>query len=330
MAKFTELPQSDLESIIAEFNIGELNGFLPASNGLDNSNYYISALKHGRLREYVLTLIAPPNQPSELLDPLTRTVSAAGLPVAPLIADRQGNRAGAYQDQARLLTQRLKGRHVFNPTIAQCASVGRFLARFHLIAQSEAGTAKAHPFGIDWLTQAPSIVQGHVPYTDAVLIQEATKTIVSTLKRTDCQTIPSGVIHGDLFRDNVLFNERGLSGVLDFHDASLGYWLFDLAIAVNDWCTDNEGVLDSDKTWALVRSYHQIRPLVSAELWFFPVFLLYASVTFWLVRLSIALRSEDADLFPFKNPAEFQKISTQHASHFFYLDQRLLQVHDSE
>ena len=85
-----------------------------------------------------------------------------------------------------------------------------------------------------------------------------------------CDALPRGVIHGDMFRDNVLFSERGLTGVVDFHHAATGYWIYDLAVVANDWCNDNSGVLDSDRTLALLRAYHAIRPLTRSRSLVFP------------------------------------------------------------
>ena len=110
------------------------------------------------------------------------------------------------------------------------------------------------------------------------------------LRREDVKRLPRGVIHGDVFRDNVLFSERGLTGVLDFHHAATGYWIYDLAVVANDWCNDNSGVLDPDRVLALLRAYHAIRPLTPPEVWYFPVFALYAATAFWLSRLTVALR----------------------------------------
>jgi homoserine kinase type II len=136
--------------------------------------------------------------------------------------------------------------------------------------------------------------------------------------------LPTGIIHADLFRDNVLFNERGLTGVLDFHNAAQGYLIYDLAVAANDWCNDGNGILDPERTLALLRAYHQIRPLTRHELWFFSGFTLYAALVFWLLRLSFAAHPEHAGEVRFNNPEELQRIVEQHSAHFFYLDERLL------
>jgi homoserine kinase type II len=127
-----------------------------------------------------------------------------------------------------------------------------------------------------------------------------------------------------VFRDNVLFSERGLTGVLDFHHAAAGYWIYDLAVVANDWCNDNSGVLDPDRTLALLRAYHSVRPLTAMEVWFFPMFALYAATAFWLSRLTVAIRRTSDARLRTNNPEEFQRIVEQHAAHCYYLDARLL------
>jgi homoserine kinase type II len=146
----------------------------------------------------------------------------------------------------------------------------------------------------------------------------------SLLARKDVAALPDGVIHGDLFRDNVLFNERGLTGVLDFHHAARGTLLFDLAVAANDWCSDSSGVLDPERTLTLLRAYHQIRPLLSAEAIFFPAYALYAALTFWLSRLTVAADRAGTDNRRFNNPQEFERVVRQRRAHFYYVDERLL------
>ncbi len=114
----------------------------------------------------------------------------------------------------------------------------------------------------------------------------------------------------------MLFSERGLTGVLDFHHAAAGYWIYDLAVVANDWCNDSSGVLDSDRTLALLRAYHAIRPLTPAEIWYFPMFALYAATAFWLSRLTVAMRRTSEPLVRFNNPEEFQRIVEQHTRAF--------------
>ena len=155
-------------------------------------------------------------------------------------------------------------------------------------------------------------------------MKDTARRVTHGLARQDVQSLPKGPIHGDLFRDNVLFSAQGLTGVLDFHHAATGYLVYDLAVAANDWCTDTQGAIDPERAMALLRSYHAIRPLQRQELWHFPLFCLYAALAFWLSRSTGALKSRGRSLARSKNPHEFQRIVAHHTAHFFYIDERQL------
>ena len=127
-------------------------------------------------------------------------------------------------------------------------------------------------------------------------------------------------MHGDLFRDNVLFDGPELTGVLDFHHAARGYLVYDLAVAANDWCNRPGGALDPERTAALVAAYHKVRPLTILEKGFFPGFLLYAALAFWLSRLTVALKTDTRSTARFKDPDEFREIVAHRNAHFFQID----------
>jgi homoserine kinase type II len=183
-----------------------------------------------------------------------------------------------------------------------------------------------YPRDAVWLNERANMLRGYVPYSDQRLIEDSVVKCQALLTRLEVMALPRGMIHGDLFRDNVLFDQRSLTGVLDFHHAAAGYWLYDLAVIANDWCNDGTGALDAERTTSMLRAYHQIRPLTSQEVWFFGIFALYAALNFWLSRLAVAVDQRSAELLRFKNPDEFRRIVQQHDAHGFYLDERLLDI----
>lgn len=262
--------------------------------------------------------------PAPAYVPLLDLCVQAGLCVAAVIRTLNGEPFATFNAKTVLLSQRLPGRHIYNPTLSQVEALGRFAARLHNATANCDLTIPAYPRNAQWLTQAASDVRRYLPFEATQLLDDTLANVSSLLGRSDVHDLPRGVIHGDLFRDNLLFNERGLTGVLDFHHAANGYLLYDLAVAANDWYTDSSGVLDTERTTALLRSYHAIHPLSSAEIRFFPLFALYAALSFWLSRLMISVQCNEQGNIRFNNPEEFQRILQQHASHFFYLDERLL------
>jgi homoserine kinase type II len=324
VAAITSLNEPDLEDLLAKYELGGLERYWPASNGVENTNYFVRVANKRGPHEVVVTMLERPPNSGALLVPLLDACADAGLPVAPIIRNRNGSASDHIHGKATMVAPRLSGRHVVNPTMRQCESVGRFLARFHTTVLPLRSQAPDHPRNETWLVQHAEQVRGHIPYTDYRLLRDAIDSIGSLLHREDVRRLPRGIVHGDVFRDNVLFSERGLTGVVDFHHASVGHWIYDLAVVANDWCNDVGGVLDLDRTLALLRAYHAIRPLTPAELWHFPMFALYAATTFWLSRLTAALSRKSVAASRFNNPEEFQRIVERHAAHFCYIDARLL------
>lgn len=330
MNAITQLDVLDLEHTIAHYGVGDLIRYWPAVNGIENSNYFVRTVDAGREREFVLTIMEQPSHSGGAYVPLLDLCVEAGLPVADIMRNKQGKAIDHYDGKLILLSRRLPGRHVYNPTLRQVASLGRFVARFHTATANWAHPVADYPRGAAWLAHHSELCRGYLPYIAQQLLSDSADEIAFLLARTDVAELPKGIIHGDLFRDNVLFNERGLTGVLDFHHAARGTLIYDLAVAANDWCTDSSGLMDPDRVMALLRAYHAIRPLNRSEMRLFPAFTLYAAVTFWLSRLSVLVQHNKAvngggdELVRFNNPEEFQRIVEQHHAHFFYLDERLL------
>lgn len=317
----SSLNEKQAKTIFSEYDLGEVSGFKPASQGKETTNYYIST----GTREYVLTLLEKNGQLNPVLKPLLASCTEAGLPVPRLFPNRAGAFQGSFKNRPVFVRSRMQGRHVFDPTIAQCASTGRFMARFHNANSSR--MVESQPVNTDFLDQQANRVYGYMPPADARLLEDSIGSIRSMLRRTDVQNLPRGVIHGALFRSNVLFNERGLSGAPDFHQAGYGYWVFDLAIAVNDWCINSRGESNHNKTLALITAYDQIRSLTREEFWYLPLFMSFAAVSIWLkhlVRNPVGNPNGGAGT-GLKNSRQFREIVALHASRPFHLDERLLQ-----
>lgn len=324
MNAITQLDVLDLEHTIAHYGVGELIRYWPAANGIENSNYFIRTLDDGREREFVLTIMEQPSNAGGAYVPLLDLCEEAGLPVAGILRNSSGDAIDRYDGKLILLSHRLPGRHVYNPTGKQVAALGRFVARFHIATTGWSHPVPAYPRNAAWLAHHAELVRGYLPWLSRRLLEDSVREVSCLLAREDVAALPRGVIHGDLFRDNVLFNEQGLTGVLDFHHAARGTLLYDLAVAANDWCTDGSGVLNPDRALELLRAYHRIRPLSRAEMRLFHTFALYGALAFWLSRLSVALKRNAAGGVRFNNPQEFERIVAQHHAHFFYVDERLL------
>lgn len=326
---FTDLTDKAMKRILARYDVGALASFRIAGNGIENSNYFVTTHRDGIDRELVLTIL---EQPSNARDHLVRLLDHcidSGLPVASVVRNVDGDAFESIADKPVILCDRLPGQHVFNPTRVQCTALGRVMARLHLagsdLDNELGGELPAYPRDANWLKRTEAAVRTHLSFSDRRLLADSVERLDKLLARADVQQLPVGLIHGDLFRDNVLFTGQGLSGLLDFHHASRGTVLFDIAVAANDWCTDSSGVLDVDRSMALLKAYHSVRPLRAQEVWLFPTFLLYAATTFWLSRLEVIVAAAGRKART-KNPDEFRAIVRQHTSHSLYVDPRMLEA----
>ena len=324
MNAITQLDVLDLEHTIARYDVGELIRYWPAANGIENSNYFIRTLDQGREREFVLTIMEQPSNAGGSYVPLLDLCVEAGLPVAGILRNNAGEAIDRYDGKLILLSHRLTGKHVYNPTLQQVSALGRFIARFHQATAGWPEPMPEYPRTPAWLAHQAALVKDHLPYVTRSLLADTTSEVSHLLARNDVADLPRGVIHGDLFRDNVLFNERGLTGVLDFHHAARGVLIYDLAVAANDWCTDSTGLMNPDRATALLRAYHQIRPLSRSEIRLFPAFAVYGALAFWLSRLAVAVERDAGRNVRTNNPEEFERIVAAHHAHFFYLDERML------
>ena len=308
-----------IHDALSHFDVGELLEFQVASHGIENANYFIKTKSpEGRIRQFVLTFVQQTSNAGHLYPRMMHALFEQGLPVAPPL------QPNSEMPEAILLQPRLSGSHTINPTQKQIEALGRFTARMHQCMSRTDIRLPAYPRTPMWLQTEIEPWLNQIPFADRRLLSETIDKTANLLTRSDVQALPKGMIHGDIFRDNVLFNERGLTGVLDFHHAADGPWLFDLAVIANDWCTDNHGGLDPDRALSLLTAYHQIRPLREVELWFFSSFAVYAALCFWVSRLTVSLKAQSEHGIRTKNPDEFKRIMAHHLRHPMNLDARLL------
>ncbi len=294
MAVFIELREEDAIAACRAWNLGKLLAVEPTAEGIENSNYFLSTERRGERREWVLTLGAG-DFPSVMLTTLVR-LDAAGLPVPVPLRHRSGARSGQIAGAPALIAPRFPGSHPHRPRVDQCAAIGRFLARMHRVTIGVSGPD--HPRDEAWLAERAGL---HAPRLGALgkqRLADALNVLEAATRRPEWAGLPAGLVHGDLFRDNALFDETGLRAVIDFHHTARAPLLFDLAVVANDWCSRVDGRFDGDRLQGLLRGYARLRPLSREECWMWPVMTLLAALRFWLARLDV----------PRKPPQEMARI----------------------
>ena len=308
MNAVTRLDRADLEAVLDRYDVGDPVDFWPAAHGIENSNYFVRTRTEGTASEWVLTILEQAPNAGAVFAPLLDLCFAAGLPVAPVRRSAGGKLQESLRGKPLLLTPRLPGSHPQDASAAQVATLGAIIAKLHLATRNPSFATPNHPRDEGWLRRAAKAVSGSLTADDTGLLECALRRVTGLLRREGLPDLPAGIIHGDLFRDNVLFDGDRLTGLLDFHHASKGWLIYDLAVAANDWCSDPEGCLNEGRANALLAAYHEHRALTQAEIERFPDFMAYAALAFWLSRLSAAAKARAGEAVRIKDPDEFQRI----------------------
>lgn len=300
MSVFTPLSRPQLETFLEAYNLGRLRDFQGIAAGTENSNFFVS-LEKG---EFVLTLVERgPTQDLPFFVELLEVLHQARLPVPFAIPARDGVALRELAGKPALLQPRLVGKHISTPNAHHCDEVGAFLARLHL-ATHQRILHRRTDRGMTWmLHEGERLVQGMPPQA-AGLLNSALEEIRQ--HREAILALPMANLHGDLFRDNAMFEGTHLTGVIDFYNASAGPMLYDLAISLNDWCSTADGQVQPALANALLAGYARLRRFTPAEAQLWPVLLRIACVRFWLSRLIAAQSFAGRDVL-IHDPAEFER-----------------------
>ncbi len=296
MAVYTSVSRDELAGFLSSFDVGELLDYEGIAAGIENTNFFVNTSSGS----YVLTLFEK-HEPEELgfyLD-LMLHLAAADISVASPVLNRCGDVLQRLNNKPAALITRLSGRAEPRTTTAHCSAIGHELARIHLAAIT---FPQQHPsdHGHEWRMATAQQVLTDLGAGDTELLQQEIMFQQSLI--TD--GLPEGIIHADLFHDNALFNAGRLSGVIDWYFACNDFWLYDLAVVVNDWCCQADGALDADKLRSCLAAYHQERPLTQREFECWPGLLRAAALRFWLSRLLDVLYPRSGEMVQQKDPAE--------------------------
>jgi homoserine kinase type II len=290
MSVYTLIQPADLSPLLQAYGLGAVMALEPIQGGIENSNYFLTVEAPEGARELVLTLFEELNPAdAAFLPPLLVHLHAAGVPVAAPLATLDGRYQPVFFGKAVQVAPRLRGGHVEMPGPAENEAMGRALAGLHrALAGYPLHRSNAH--GADWWKEVAARWRSRLPEGDGELLACTLEDFESVTARL--RDLPRGLIHGDLFRDNTLFDGGAVSGILDFSETAEDFLLLDVAITMNDFCRAWPAItLRQPSVRAFMSGYEAVRPLTPAEREALPLFLAVAAMRFWLSRLDINARN---------------------------------------
>ncbi|UNF52369.1 homoserine kinase [Bartonella krasnovii] len=301
MAVYTDIHSSDLKTFLTRYAIGSLLSYQGIEEGIENSNFMLETTQ-GR---FILTLYEKRISKDDLpfFCRLMQHLGQRGIPCPQPVIQNDGTMIGELAGRPAAIITFLEGKWVRQPDIGHCGEVGMGLAQLHLAGQDFTLSRKNTLSIMDW-----QVLWQRCQITEDTLLKEFGQKIESELAFLQENwpfNLPTGIIHADLFNDNVFFVNHRLSGIIDFYFACNDFLSYDLAICLNAWCFEPDHSYNLNKARKLLENYQKIRPLVPLELEKIVLLTRGASLRFLLTRLYDWFNTPPGSFVIKKDPWEY-------------------------
>ena len=315
MSVFTPVAEHEARALLERYTLGELERLEGIAQGVENTNYFLTTTTG----EYVLTLfehIPRADVPFYvgLMDHLAHRDVIAPLPMrmddGSMIADLKG--------KPTVIITKLPGAPRARPSEDDCRDAGHILAALH-VGAVDYDVSLENPRGVAWRDRFARSVAPKLGQSENALIASE----IAYQDLTDDSVLPQGIIHGDYFHDNVLWDDEGRGGVIDFYFACDDVLLYDVAIGVNDWCVTPDARIDPERARAFIHGYESRRPLEDFERALWPAMLRRAALRTWLGRLGYNYFPRDSQMTIPKDHEFSRRLLEHHIAHAQELEDTL-------
>jgi homoserine kinase type II len=310
MAVYTEVPDEDLAAFLAGYNVGSLLSFKGIAEGVENTNYMV----HTDRASYILTLYEKRVDPADLpffLD-LMEHLSSRGLTCPLPLRDRNGQALGHLCGRPAALMTFLEGIWVRKPNVEHCRALGDTLAAMHKAGLDFTSERRNALSVSDWRPIFAAVAD-RADTLQAGLAEEMEREL-TFLEANWPKDLPTGVIHADLFPDNVFFLNSRISGLIDFYFACRDALSYDIAVCLNAWCFEADLSFNVTKARAMLTAYAARRRLTGEEYSALPLLARGAAMRFFVTRLYDWLNHPPGAFVRPKDPLEYARRIRFHRS----------------
>ena len=306
MAVYTKLSEEEIKDFFLKYNLGKIINYKGIEKGIENTNYYILAEKG----KFILTLYEKRVEESDLpfFIGLMRNLFDKGFPSPEPIINKNGNYISSVLNKKAAVVSFLNGDAKNNLTPNDCFQVGVNTAKLHLITKNLKNKRENKLSVNSWRGIYNKIKD------DCSKIHNDLPTIIEKnlheVEKKWPRNIPSGIIHADLFPDNIFFKENNLSGIIDFYFSCYDFYAFEIAICLNALCFDGRKEnlsFNVTKAKKFIDGYSTLRKLTNDEKNSIKVLCQGAALRFLLTRVFDYLNLSEGALVTVKDPIEYLK-----------------------
>ena len=305
MAIYTEISFSQVQLILKDYNIGHLKKLIGIKKGIENTNYLLVTSKN----KFILTIYEKRVNSKELpfFMHLMQKLNAKQINCPEPILNKKRKFLFTVEKKLASITSFVHGKEKKNHSLNESKIIGNNIAKLHLATKNIKLYRKNNLSLQSWFA-----LNNLIKKSKSKKINRLCKwidTILQDLKKKWPNNLPSGIIHADLFHDNIFFLKKKFSGFIDLYFSCNDAYVYDLAICINAICFDSKFKFKANKAKALIKGYQQIRKLTQKEILALPYLLRGAAIRFYLTRLYDQLNQQKGAIVKVKNPNEFlQKI----------------------
>ena len=303
MAVYTHLSDEEIRKFLTEYDIGQLLNFSEIAEGVENSNFLLTTSSN----KYILTLYEKRVDPHDLpfFLKLLSHLASSGLSCPLPVEARDGKALRTLGGKPAAIVTYLQGSWPRQTTLDQCKALGSTMAMMHEFGKSFQGIRKNALTLTAW---RPLLDSCRLPEREVYinLFNELNQEL-KWLEANWPKSLPSGIIHADLFPDNVFFKDDNLSGVIDFYFACNDFLAYDIAVCINAWCFDENELFNFKKSSCILSAYNEMRTLSKEEVASLPVLIRGSAIRFLLTRLYDWLNHPEDALVKPKDPMSYLK-----------------------
>ena len=303
MAVYTKLEHQEVKQFLEQYNINNFKDYKGITEGVENTNYLIKTSE----QDYILTIYEKRVDENDLpfFIKLLSYLSENKFPCPKPIANKNNEKINRIKNKNAALVTFLNGQSKNKITSEECFEIGKITAQLHEITKKFDINRKNNLSIENWESIFEKTIKQKIDLDESII--KKTKNYLNFLKDKWPKNLPQGIIHADLFPDNIFFTNNKVSGIIDFYFACNDFFAYEIAICINSLCFDNNSTFNMTKAKNLIDGYTSIRTLSEDEKKYLPILSMGAAMRFFLTRLYDFYHTDNKANVKIKDPFEYLK-----------------------